>query len=71
MIDVQNQIERMSGIERIGTSSAPTPEAPVDFKECAIRWAAFCLRSHKDGLLRKGLALAAALTEYDAELRGE
>jgi hypothetical protein len=69
MMDVQDQIDRRIGKQGAGETTGLQPT--LDFMECSKRWAAYCLETHLDTLLRKGLALAAALAEYDAELKGD
>ena len=41
-----------------------------EFTLLAQRWAQFSLKTHTGELLRKGLEIARALSEFDAELLG-
>lgn len=42
-----------------------------EFTLLAQRWAQFTLKTHTGELLKKGLEIARALSEFDAELMGE
>jgi hypothetical protein len=41
-----------------------------EFTNCAKRWAGHCLETYTGDLLRKGLAVAQALTEFECEMMG-
>lgn len=38
------------------------------FQDALEKWAIFCLKNHRDGLLKRGLAISEAMSEYVAEL---
>ena len=41
------------------------------FQEACEKWAIFCLKNHRDELLKKGLAISAAMSEYVAEIENK
>ena len=40
----------------------------VSFTDTAKKWAAYCLETYRDELLKRGLAIAAALAEFEDEI---
>jgi hypothetical protein len=51
--------------ETIGKFGDTTPLTKI-----SVKWAEFCIRSLKGDLLRKGLEISAAITDYDITVRG-
>lgn len=47
------------------------PDAEVEFRKAAGAWAVFCLRTFTGELLRRGLGVSAAITDFLAELEGK